>query len=108
MYATFHLSDLLNQALVYTTMSNTTIQKNSATPIRAKTNTSLGRWHEKKTSQFSFFQNQCLKCSYSPLSILKTTFTIAKFLMHDIFTIIEEFYLCLVQDLQDLFNIIKR
>ena len=64
-YATFWMSDLLNQALVYTGTLNTVIQKRSATPIRAKTNTNVESQHEKKTSQFSFFQNQFSKCPYS-------------------------------------------
>ena len=65
------MSDLLNQALVYTATSNTAIRKSSATPIRAKTNANVERRHEKKTSQ--------LKCSYSPLSTLKSAIIIAVF-----------------------------
>ena len=71
------MSDLLNQALVYTATSNTAIRKSNATPKRAKTNANIERRHEKKASQFSFFQNQCLKCSYSPLSTLKSAIIIA-------------------------------
>ena len=63
---------MMNHALVYTATLNTAIQKGSATPITAKTNTNVERQHEKKTSQFSFFQNQYLKCFYSHLSTLKS------------------------------------
>ena len=51
------MCNLHNQALVYTAMSNTAIQKSNATPIRATTNTNVERLHEKNASQFSFFGN---------------------------------------------------
>ena len=55
-------------------MLNTVIQKSNATPIGAKTNMNVERRQEKNASQFTFFENQLLKCFYSPLTSLKNVF----------------------------------
>ena len=68
------MSNLLNQALVYTTMLNTVISKSNATPIGAKTNMNVERRQKKSSCQFTFFENQLLKCFYSPLTLLKNVF----------------------------------
>ena len=83
-YAIFWMSDLFNQALVYTATLNTAIRKSSATPVIPKLNRNVEKWHEEKTSYFSFFQNRFLKCSHFPPSSLESSFTIAVLFMHDI------------------------
>ena len=92
------MCNLHNQALVYIATSNTAIRKSTATPIRATTSTNVERRHEKKHGNsvsfefdfqflskltFSFFRNRFLKCFYSPLSTLKSAFTVVFFVMYD-------------------------
>ena len=60
------MTDLPNQALVYTATLNTAIQKSNATPIRTKTYLRIESM-KKKTFSLSFFQTRILKCYSFPL-----------------------------------------
>ena len=100
------MCDLLNQALVYTAMLNTAIQKSSAQPITAKTNTNVERQHENSFTiqflskpMFEMFLFPALyakKCDHRHLPFYPSH------------AIIEEFCHSLAQDLCNLPKHIKR